>query len=81
MIASKRNPAGVALQLDMARQLVPGLSAFGHGISEYCFSNLYLFRHIHQYALLDGDYPCIAGTTYDEKALSDATFRCGSRIP
>lgn len=34
-------------------------------ISDYTFSNLFLFQRAHDYRYLPGDYPCIAGTTYD----------------
>ncbi len=34
-------------------------------LSEFSFSNLYLFREVHEYRYLPGRYPCIAGRTYD----------------
>jgi hypothetical protein len=63
----KADTAGVLLTLAMSEQMESRLSALGDGLSEYCYSNLYLFRHTHRYRLQDGDYPCIAGTTYDAK--------------
>ena len=67
MSNSKTDPVSVVLHLDMAKQLDSRLTALGDGLSEYCYSNLYLFRQTHQYSLLDGAYPCLAGTTYDGK--------------
>ena len=67
MSSSNADPAGVALRLDMAELLADRLTALGDGISEYCYSNLYLFRQTHEYTLLEGDYPCVAGRTYDGK--------------
>ena len=34
-------------------------------LSEFAFSNLYLFRRAHAYRFLRGPWPCIAGVTYD----------------
>lgn len=36
-----------------------------HCLSDFCFSNLYLFRAAHAYRLIRGDWPCISGLTYD----------------
>lgn len=36
-----------------------------HCLSEYAFSNLYLFRAAHDYRYLPGDWPGISGLTYD----------------
>jgi uncharacterized protein len=33
--------------------------------SDFCFSNLYLFRATHAYRVIEGDWPCITGLTYD----------------
>ncbi|MBL8265345.1 phosphatidylglycerol lysyltransferase domain-containing protein [Steroidobacter sp.] len=37
-------------------------------ISDYTFSNLFLFQRAHDYRYLPGEYPCIAGTAYDGTA-------------
>jgi hypothetical protein len=34
-------------------------------LSDFAFSNLYLFRRAHAYRYLPGRYPCVAGLTYD----------------
>jgi uncharacterized protein len=34
-------------------------------LSEFAFSNLYLFRRAHAYRFLPGRWPCVAGVTYD----------------
>ncbi|HJV87741.1 MAG TPA: phosphatidylglycerol lysyltransferase domain-containing protein [Noviherbaspirillum sp.] len=34
-------------------------------LSDFAFSNLYLFRATHAYRYLPGPYPCVAGTAYD----------------
>ena len=33
--------------------------------SEYCFPNIYLFRHVHDYRFVPGPRPVIRGATYD----------------
>lgn len=67
MNSSNTHPVGTSLRLDMTESLAHRLTVLGDGISEYCYSNLYLFRNVHEYSLLESDYPCIAGTTYDGK--------------
>lgn len=62
----------------MSRALDPGLAAAlaprlrslaakagAHALSDYSFANLYLFRRAHDYRYLDGDWPGIAGRSYD----------------
>lgn len=34
-------------------------------LSDYTFSNLFLFQRAHDYRYLPGEHPCIAGTAYD----------------
>lgn len=36
-----------------------------HCLSDFAFSNLYLFRAAHGYAYLPGEWPCISGRAYD----------------
>jgi len=57
----------VGLKLALIGELDPILKRLGDGLSEYNFSNLYLFRQTHDYRLIDGDYRFIAGITYDGK--------------
>ncbi|MCG8338605.1 MAG: phosphatidylglycerol lysyltransferase domain-containing protein [Proteobacteria bacterium] len=54
-------PLGLHHQATIQERLIP----LGHGLSEYCFSNLFLFRHVHQYRLIDSQFPFISGLTYD----------------
>ena len=55
------------LNLEHAAPLKEKLRHIGHGLSEYCFANLYLFRRVHDYAVVsDGREPRgIRGRTYD----------------
>lgn len=57
-------------ELDMKHQakLTQMFSQFNSELSEYNFSNLYLFRYVHKYKLVDlfkGKYSFIKGETYD----------------
>ena len=36
-----------------------------HCLSDHAFSNLYLFRDIHDYRFVSGDWPCVSGRAYD----------------
>lgn len=62
--------AGVPLSLEHCEQVDTALSAMSQGqgekaLSDPVFSNLYLFRHAHEYRFVPGPFPCIAGRTYD----------------
>jgi hypothetical protein len=64
------DPEGVPLTLALYEEIEPRLQvlrgAYGRNtLSEYAFSNLYLFRQAHAYRYLPGAYPCVAGITYD----------------
>ena len=51
-------------RIDAALSLLRG----GHGaqcLSDFAFSNLYLFRAAHDYRFLPGEWPCISGRAYD----------------
>ena len=37
----------------------------GHGLSEYCLPNIYLYRQTHQYVFVEGQLSFIRGYTYD----------------
>jgi len=61
---------GVPLELRLQREIDAALRQLREGtgeacLSEFSFSNLYLFRREHAYRYLPGDQPCIAGRTYD----------------
>lgn len=56
---------GESLQLWHKPLLEGLLQGLGNGLSEYCFTNLYLFRELHEYRVIAGDLPCIGGKTYD----------------
>lgn len=53
------------LQLRHQMKLEGLLGDLGDGLSEYCFSNLYLFRQVHEYKFIDCSHPHIIGITYD----------------
>lgn len=40
-------------------------NAHEHCLSEYSFTNLWLYRREHRYRFTDGPWPCISGLTYD----------------
>lgn len=61
---------GVPLSLDQGAEIDAALSVLSRGqgeqaLSDPPFSNLYLFRHVHDYRYLPGPFACIAGRTYD----------------
>ncbi|NPA24930.1 MAG: DUF2156 domain-containing protein [Deltaproteobacteria bacterium] len=45
------------------------LKLLGKGLSEYCFSNLYLFRNTHNYHIICEDRIFLAGNTYDDHSF------------
>ena len=53
------------LTLKHGRMLQERLGPLGNGLSEYCFSNLYLFRKVHKYKVIFDREIFISGTTYD----------------
>lgn len=64
--------AGVPLALEHEAEieaaLAPLRARLGYAcLSEYAFSNLYLFRHAHAYRYLPGPWPAVSGLTYDGK--------------
>jgi hypothetical protein len=66
---SRVSPAhGQPLNLEDRERIDPLLSALDCPLSEYSFANLYLFREIHRYRLLQQPAPCILGVTYDGEA-------------
>ena len=61
---------GVAITLDLQPEIDAALARLRDGSGEHClsdfaFSNLYLFRAAHEYRYLPGDRPCISGRAYD----------------
>lgn len=54
-----------SLQLKHQSFIEPRLKSLGNPLSEYCFSNLYLFRKVHNYRILKGDISFVKGITYD----------------
>jgi hypothetical protein len=61
---------GVPLSLEHQAEIDALLAPLRAGpgrdcLSDLAFSNLYLFRHAHDYRYLPGPYPCVAGLTYD----------------
>ena len=61
---------GAPITLDLEPTIAAALARLREGSAEHClsdfaFSNLYLFRAAHTYRYLPGDRPCIAGRAYD----------------
>lgn len=61
---------GAPITLALQPRIEAALDALRHGtgaqcLSDHAFSNLYLFREAHGYRFLDGDWPGVAGRTYD----------------
>ncbi|MDT7838208.1 phosphatidylglycerol lysyltransferase domain-containing protein [Aquabacterium sp. OR-4] len=61
---------GVPLTLALAPRLAPLLAARLAGLGERAiadlsYANLWLFRRVHDYRFVDGDWPAISGLTYD----------------
>lgn len=62
--------SGQAITLGLQPGIEAALQALRHGtaqrcLSDHAFSNLYLFRHAHGYRFQPGDWPGVAGHTYD----------------
>jgi hypothetical protein len=57
--------AGRELCLDDRGRLGPLLDTVDSLLAEYCFANLYLFRKVHHYRVVDGPSPLLAGVGYD----------------
>lgn len=56
------------LDMDSLPLITSQLDTMGMHLSEYSFPNLYLFRHIHEYRILDtGNTVMISGLSYDKK--------------
>jgi uncharacterized protein len=71
--------SGVPLQLAQRARIEAALARCHAGAgkdtpSDAFFSNLYLFRAAHDYRLIDGDWPVIAGHTYDGTRHALALF-------
>ena len=61
---------GAPITLDLQPEIETALARLRDGSGEHClsdfaFSNLYLFRAAHAYRYLPGDRPCISGRAYD----------------
>lgn len=61
------------LDLSHKELLVPRLRAVSIPLSEYSFSNLYLFRAVHDYHVVLGDHVFIRGRTYDGRIYAMPT--------
>ncbi|KRB75161.1 phosphatidylglycerol lysyltransferase domain-containing protein [Noviherbaspirillum sp. Root189] len=69
-VASAQVDTGLPLALEQGEEIDAMLSPLREGLgnaclSEFAFSNLYLFRRAHAYRYLPGPWPCVAGVTYD----------------
>jgi len=59
-------PLTLALQAPIEAALAPLRARRGaQCLSEWCFSNLYLFREAHAYRYLAGRWPAVSGRSYD----------------
>jgi len=61
---------GLPITLDLQPRIDAALAALRAGqgaqaLSDHAFSNLYLFRKAHAYRFLPGEWPGVAGRTYD----------------
>jgi hypothetical protein len=56
---------GEPLGLEHRTLIEPLLRVLDYPLSEYCFANLFLFRHAHRYSLVRHPLPHILGVTYD----------------
>ena len=57
--------AGRPLELEDRAMIEQALRHGGLAPAEYCFANLFLFRHRHQYRLCDRPFRHVRGVTYD----------------
>lgn len=63
-------PLTLALQAPIEAALAPLRAAHGReALSEWTFSNLYLFRHVHGWRFVPGDWPAVVGRGYDGAPL------------
>lgn len=53
------------IELSHQAELEPKLRQMAGKLSEYCFANIYLFRHVHDYELVTNGESFITGKTYD----------------
>jgi hypothetical protein len=65
-----RAEAGCPLEIALAGEIDARLAGLREQLgkdclSDYVFSNLFLFRDAHTYRYLPGPHPCVAGVTYD----------------
>lgn len=73
-------PQGVALDLAHQRWVEDALRRLAQGTGEQClsdfsFSNLYLFRRTHDYRVHEGPWPFVSGKTYDGVRHAIPLFR------
>jgi hypothetical protein len=63
-----------SLSLNHQLLLNEKLKPLGDGLSEYCFSNLYLFRNVHDYRVVFDDRLFLSGNTYDNHSFLMPVF-------
>ncbi|VTU33522.1 hypothetical protein SRS16CHR_05303 [Variovorax sp. SRS16] len=61
---------GQPIRLELQPRIEAALAALREGTGEHClsdwsFSNLYLFRDVHCYRFIDGEWPGVSGLAYD----------------
>jgi hypothetical protein len=67
-LLSPSQPAGRQLEISDRDAIENALGQSGFVPSEYCFANLFLFRHRHRYRICDEPVPHLRGITYDGEA-------------
>jgi hypothetical protein len=73
---------GRALTLDDRDAVGAAMAAFAAPLSESAFANLYLFREVHGYRLVEGAaLPHLTGTTYDGEAVVIPLFDLAAADP
>ncbi len=72
---------GEELQVQHGHWLDEKLRPLGGGLSEYCFANLYLYRHVHDYRLIRGQRHFVSGRTYDGRRHLLPLFDPASAAP
>ena len=66
--------AGRPLRLDDAAWIGPAARAAMSPLSESAFANLYLYRDVHRYRVVEGALPHVLGETYDGEAVAVPLF-------
>jgi len=75
-------PLTLELQSTVETALAPLRRGSGwHCLSDFAFSNLFLFRQAHDYVWMPGRWPCVSGRTYDGERLLMPLFDLAEAAP